>query len=241
MKQNKMSKYVKYAIGEILLVVIGILIALQINNWNEIRKLKTQETTYYCQLIDDLKADIANIDITTKSLKDRQVATRRVLTNLLKIQEKKDTLLSDYLPSIRSKSFVPTKAAIKDITSSGKLENLTNQVHKNAILSYYVQQDVNLKIIEGNNSQLWQKIFAYNDYTDFGLNELPLYRDLYGDDLQGLLNSKEWQRNPRDPIFRHFMDHMNMTIIICDREKDLLTALKTKAEDLVNLIQSGCN
>ena len=43
MEQNKKGKYLKYAIGEIILVVIGILIALQINNWNENRKLKTQE------------------------------------------------------------------------------------------------------------------------------------------------------------------------------------------------------
>jgi hypothetical protein len=36
--ENKTGKYFKYAIGEIILVVIGILIALQINNWNEARK-----------------------------------------------------------------------------------------------------------------------------------------------------------------------------------------------------------
>ena len=35
LEENKMGKYFKYAIGEIILVVIGILIALQINNWNE--------------------------------------------------------------------------------------------------------------------------------------------------------------------------------------------------------------
>ncbi|NNC44454.1 MAG: hypothetical protein HKN99_01055 [Winogradskyella sp.] len=45
MEQNKTGKYFKYAIGEIILVVIGILIALQINNWNEQRKEKQQETT----------------------------------------------------------------------------------------------------------------------------------------------------------------------------------------------------
>ena len=38
MSENKTGKYLKYAIGEIVLVVIGILIALQINNWNENRK-----------------------------------------------------------------------------------------------------------------------------------------------------------------------------------------------------------
>ena len=43
MEKNKTGKYFKYAIGEIILVVIGILIALQINNWNETKK-KTIET-----------------------------------------------------------------------------------------------------------------------------------------------------------------------------------------------------
>jgi len=41
--ENKTGKYFKYAIGEIVLVVIGILIALSINNWNEARKEKIQE------------------------------------------------------------------------------------------------------------------------------------------------------------------------------------------------------
>jgi hypothetical protein len=41
--ENKTGKYFKYAIGEIILVVIGILIALSINNWNENRKLKSSE------------------------------------------------------------------------------------------------------------------------------------------------------------------------------------------------------
>jgi hypothetical protein len=43
MEKNKTGKYFKYAIGEIVLVVIGILIALQINNWNEQRKMNAQE------------------------------------------------------------------------------------------------------------------------------------------------------------------------------------------------------
>ena len=43
MEQNKTGKYFKYAIGEIVLVVIGILIALSINNWNEERKISSEE------------------------------------------------------------------------------------------------------------------------------------------------------------------------------------------------------
>ena len=56
--ENKTGKYFKYAIGEIILVVIGILIALQINNWNEKQKLVAKTQDYYVQLLDDLKSDI---------------------------------------------------------------------------------------------------------------------------------------------------------------------------------------
>lgn len=50
MSENKTGKYLKYAIGEILLVVIGILIALQINNLNEERKLRNNEQILLHQL-----------------------------------------------------------------------------------------------------------------------------------------------------------------------------------------------
>ena len=59
--ENKTGKYFKYAIGEIVLVVIGILIALQVNNLNEQRKIDKTTQDYYCQLLEDLKKDKAYI------------------------------------------------------------------------------------------------------------------------------------------------------------------------------------
>ena len=55
--QNKFSKYLLYAIGEIVLVIIGILIALSINNWNENNKLEELKQVYYQQLLIDLNKD----------------------------------------------------------------------------------------------------------------------------------------------------------------------------------------
>ena len=57
METGKTGKYFKYAIGEIILVVIGILIALQINNWNEERKLQDEINTYLTQKLENLKED----------------------------------------------------------------------------------------------------------------------------------------------------------------------------------------
>jgi hypothetical protein len=60
--ENKTGKYFKYAIGEIILVVIGILIALQINNWNENRNQQQNLNNIYATIKTDLLEDIKNID-----------------------------------------------------------------------------------------------------------------------------------------------------------------------------------
>lgn len=62
-EKNQMGKYFKYAIGEILLVVIGILIALQINNWNEERKEKEILNSYLYLVLVNLETDLTSIDI----------------------------------------------------------------------------------------------------------------------------------------------------------------------------------
>ncbi|MBO3116100.1 hypothetical protein J4050_05040 [Winogradskyella sp. DF17] len=59
--ENKTSKYFKYAIGEIVLVVIGILIALQINNWNEKRIERKSEIKYLTNIKLDLKKDLIQL------------------------------------------------------------------------------------------------------------------------------------------------------------------------------------
>lgn len=72
--ENKTSKYFKYAIGEIVLVVIGILIALQINNWNELKKTSILETKILKELhsnilqdIDEIHSDLTFMDSITKA------------------------------------------------------------------------------------------------------------------------------------------------------------------------------
>jgi hypothetical protein len=61
-RENRFSKYLLYAIGEIILVVIGILIALQINNWNENRKLKKSEIKLLENFKTSIEADTARVN-----------------------------------------------------------------------------------------------------------------------------------------------------------------------------------
>jgi hypothetical protein len=68
LSENKFSKYFLYAIGEVFLVVVGILIALQINNWNEGRKATIHEKSVLSKLVEDLKADSASFAANTERL-----------------------------------------------------------------------------------------------------------------------------------------------------------------------------
>jgi len=83
--ENKTYKYLKYAIGEIILVVIGILIALQINNWNENKKLEKAEKQYYAnikrQLIEDINFIRNNIDYNNRHYKQYQFAIDQIQNN----------------------------------------------------------------------------------------------------------------------------------------------------------------
>ncbi|MBZ0326170.1 MAG: tetratricopeptide repeat protein [Altibacter sp.] len=69
---NRFTKYILYAIGEIILVVIGILIALQINNWNESRKAYNNELQLYLKILDDIQDQYGYIKNRDKSMKSYQ-------------------------------------------------------------------------------------------------------------------------------------------------------------------------
>ena len=71
LNKGKTSKYLKYATGEIILVVIGILIAIQINNWNENRKQEEKLQNYLINLKEALTNDITNLESTIAFNKTR--------------------------------------------------------------------------------------------------------------------------------------------------------------------------
>ena len=99
LNQGKTTRYFKYAAGEIILVVIGILIALSINNWNEIRKAKLRSIEYHERIAEDLERVIntsKNLNTTAKKV----LTSIEYTVNLLEENKKlnnKDKEVVDYV------------------------------------------------------------------------------------------------------------------------------------------------
>jgi len=160
LKEGKTTNYLKYAIGEIILVVIGILIALQINNWNEDRKLMRLEKSYYRSLLDDLKQD----SLEFQSKKHNAERNIKKLNNILSyidnnyniekatitnIEGWHDTTYKDTLALVFSLSqagFVQFPQiynnTITDLRTTGNIKLLKNEALKNKILRYYNRQNL---------------------------------------------------------------------------------------------------
>ncbi|WP_146198587.1 DUF6090 family protein [Rhodohalobacter mucosus] len=127
MEQNKVRTYLLYAIGEILLVVIGILIALQVNNWNENRIALNQEQQTVAALhsefsdnLKELKFDIARLDTTIHNME--------VLMDLTLLDEIPDETNIDSLISLSltNPTWNPSSYVLNDLKNSGSISRLSN-------------------------------------------------------------------------------------------------------------------
>jgi hypothetical protein len=141
METGKTGKYFKYAIGEIVLVVIGILIALQINNWNQNRKINIQETVYLQDLKNDLTFDIETLHGRVTDNKER---VHNIDTIIKLISSKKNftdqdaTLLVNMTTKLFGESyFIPEKGTINQIQSSSSGSFIKNKTLRDLIFRYY--------------------------------------------------------------------------------------------------------
>ena len=133
--ENKTGKYFKYAIGEIVLVVIGILIALSINNWNEGRKARKQEIKYLKNLQADVQLELKNNDSTITFRANKAKAGAQLLD--FKVLETPSNFLA-LEQSIQQvftwRAFLPTNNTYNELLSSGNLNYITNDSIKNYLL-----------------------------------------------------------------------------------------------------------
>ncbi len=122
--ENRFNKYLLYAIGEIVLVVNGILIALQINNWNEENNQIKAEDNFYTNIKIDLNQDLEFIKLVQGYTKPKIEAYKLLngvyANNYRKDKSKIDSLISIYLFAPQ-RTFYPVSGVFKSAIAGNEI------------------------------------------------------------------------------------------------------------------------
>ncbi len=166
LSEGKIGKYLKYAVGEIVLVVIGILIALQLNEWNDHRKQLKLEKEYYCRLLDDVRLDKEQIRNLLQLATERLVASNQSVRLLLNDSSNKieiGTQISLSGKAIYS-DFEPNNSAYEDLKSGANLNIISDNSIIKALNHYFNRVEELKSIIMINGKHAVDIAFAHNDY-----------------------------------------------------------------------------
>ncbi len=184
--EGNVRKYLLYAIGEILLVVIGILIALQVNNWNEERKDKDKSYSYLIRLNEDIDLILTDVD---NSLKGAE----RKLKNSIIVQE---ALEAKHLALSNQKNFdlyleeyhhfyitIQDARTYNEMMSVGDIKLIENQWIRNAFSSLANYREFIMDVnrintdVQMQNSHFFETYVRYrfeNALTDSAVS-IPYY------------------------------------------------------------------
>ena len=189
---NRPLKYMRYAVGEIVLVVVGILIALQINTWNEERKNNKLKESYLKNLIVDLNKDFENLNVlnlfNTTAEKEGFYLAEFLDNNLVEVDTLRLTKSIFFCGHIPNSTII--SSTYNDLINSNNMHLFDDVELKRLLDDYYIR----------NN---WTELFnnrilktAWYDYRDemSKFHSPLLYQDFYASDNSIELNYS-WKYN----------------------------------------------
>ncbi|MGB5420146.1 DUF6090 family protein [Algibacter sp.] len=232
LSEGKTGKYFKYAIGEIVLVVIGILIALSINNWNESRKEENLKENYYQQLLSDfeidnnfakekisyLQAEIKKIEDYNKIYAKPNLSITEIFDSILKNNfstsglEYKTSTIETLINTGDIKIFNPKLRGLLTQYNKSKLENIKSFSANLGDLSDLLKEaalkgaSVLIQKKYHNQSQLRQMLTIEKRYPDMYI-ALDAYLD--------------W----KSIVYGAYINNLNQNI---DESKEIIEILKTE-------------
>ncbi|GAA4280368.1 DUF6090 family protein [Gaetbulibacter aestuarii] len=172
LREGKVSSYLKYAIGEIVLVVIGILIALSINNWNENRKEHKVERNMLLSIKEELKYSLNELKNDLETTEICEQATRNVYSYIQTNPKLVDSMYDDFYNLIAFDYSFPKTSAYQSL-KSGNIEIIKSDTLRDLITYIYESgyKRLQLKIETRRNAArllfpYYQKHFVSKIITD---------------------------------------------------------------------------
>lgn len=224
--RNRFSNYLLYALGEIVLVVAGILIALQINNWNDLRKTRELELMYLGNIRTDLVNNITEID---RFIADRTACIEDASVVIGHLEGEPITDVHDFnlrcINNYEWRRFVQTNFTVEELIYSGNLALISSPAIKNGLLrleSNYKENKAEEDHFRFDSEELLYKPL----YEHVDLN--PMLRDYMG--ITGVLDRDHFDVFFTDPKFKNgFL----MVILELSKLNEQLEEMKRICNDLI--------
>jgi hypothetical protein len=242
--ENKTSKYFKYAIGEIILVVFGILIALQINNWNEERKDRIREQAILKSLRIDFNTNIDNVNAAYTTFLEAYEAS----VSLLEIVRSKDKIdgkeVEQLLDNIinKTKSLDIITGSIDEMLNTGSINLIRDTDLKKQLSDWsYYQTDTEDDIVIYRDylfsffiPSLTNKVLLSNmkvpDFFEDDLDLKKIPKSSYNVDYKNTIRTLEFENELYNNTL-NYMYALNSYKIFTDYLSDTLKLLEKNIHD----------
>jgi len=232
--ENKTSKYFKYAIGEIVLVVIGILIALQVNNWNIERIERKSELKFLKNIQLDLEKDLSSLSFLINFRKERIKGDSKIIQHINGAPIKDITeVTKNVVNTIMEQRFSPNNNTYVELSSSGNLNLISNDSIKSLLLELEA-------LYKLNNFGIDHEAFDYREYISKSLAKhtnleqlTPVFMDEKTIEEQGIT------RESFKALFES-PEYKNGIYIIGLTSKDMITLyedIAAKSRQIIAMIQ----
>jgi hypothetical protein len=226
--ENKFSKYFLYAIGEILLVVIGILIALQIGDLNEERKKNEEGITQKNSLVAELGADLEilklDLEYLTKELEINNSYTKRLADENSSVDTLVKIVRHEYLGSLTNFKKL-NKTTFNALEATNKIELLGKNLAKN-VQKYYTNRDTDIETISTN------KHIYFNLLEPFMLKYPG-----YWFSIQGHLQDLYWENADKITLYGAFNGLITVRLFSLNVRKGIVEQLIGKTEKLIDELE----
>ncbi len=235
--QDRTKKYLLYAIGEIILVVIGILIALQINNWNESKKRQAEAENKLMELREEF---IDNRAVLNKRIHDLENANNSVLKILKVTNEIKPNLENYNLDSIISHSlkygnYNPANSTIQELISSGKLGLIEDRRLKKSLYTWLQMLEDSDEDFKNQDHQAQSLLIPYL-YKNISMQNLNEFNNM-GVRKKSKLHNNSYNRVIKDLEFENlYQGKLFWNGIMITHYKSLDSLAKGIVQQTQNLI-----
>ena len=233
-KNHNLFKYSKYVVGEVFILIIGILIALQVNNWNENRKTENIKTQIFLKLKDDILYDIHFLKNQDSLYSEWHVQAVNIYSKLVALSMDSINSIDQYIVGRGSMNQLTVKTTTFDeMVNSGLLYKIDNAQISHSINDYYGFAKLELEKVNSDNQEFYRYVLSTSGYKYINTGS----RISNKNNLE--YTDWSWLKDPRSERYMKFESRVEFHKVAIEANKLVIGQLIEKAENLLRVIDAN--